>query len=47
MIYRALILFNLLKQNDKFSFREYFSSLNYNIKERNDIMFLHKKDNNK
>lgn len=34
-------------RNDKFSFREYFNSLNYNIEECNDIMFLHKKDNNK
>lgn len=31
-------------RNDKFSFREYFSSLNYNIKEYNEIMFLYKED---
>ena len=33
-------------RNDKFSFREYFSSLNYNIEECNDIMLLYKRDNN-
>ena len=34
-------------RNDRFSFRDYFNSLNYNIEEHNEIMFLHKRNNNK
>lgn len=33
-------------KNDKLSFKNYFNSLNYNVEESNEIMFLYKGDNN-